>query len=83
MTYTEETIIWTVPKGITPLLAGGGTVKELQVEMGINLTKLPVQERERRGYTLASDKDSIVVKIPIGAPDGSYKVCCSLACLRY
>ncbi|XP_072847410.2 uncharacterized protein LOC110081158 [Pogona vitticeps] len=73
VTYTEETIIWTVPKGITPLLAGGGTVKELQVEMGINLTKLPVQERERRGYTLASDKDSIVVKIPIGAPDGSYK----------
>ncbi|KAJ7317571.1 hypothetical protein JRQ81_003733 [Phrynocephalus forsythii] len=73
VTYTEDTIVWTIPKGIPPLLAGVGTIRDLQVEMGINLKKLPARDRERQGYALASDKEFIVLKIPIGAPDGSYK----------
>ncbi|KAH0628928.1 hypothetical protein JD844_010579 [Phrynosoma platyrhinos] len=68
VTYTEETITWTIPKGISSLLAGVGTITELQVEMGINLNKIPKQDINRRGYSLDSDKDAIIVKIPIGAP---------------
>ncbi|XP_062975040.1 uncharacterized protein LOC134393944 [Elgaria multicarinata webbii] len=73
VTYTDDTITWTVPKSISPLLVGVGTIKELQVEMGINLYKLTSQDIARRGYSLASDKDAIVVKIPIGALGGNYK----------
>ncbi|XP_042308842.1 uncharacterized protein LOC121922947, partial [Sceloporus undulatus] len=73
MTYTQETITWTIPKAISPLLAGVGTITELQVELGINLNKIPKQDIVRRGYLLDSDKNAIIVKIPIGAPDGSYK----------
>nr|XP_056705892.1 uncharacterized protein LOC130477835 [Euleptes europaea] len=71
--YTKETIVWTIPKSMSPLMVGVSNVKELQVEMGINLSKLPAQDIASRGYLLASDKDVITVQIPIGAPDGTYK----------
>nr|XP_008101764.1 PREDICTED: uncharacterized protein LOC100563455 [Anolis carolinensis] len=71
--YTKETIIWTIPKDITPLLAGVGTIKELKVEMGINMNTISKQDRDRWGYSLESDKGAIVVKIPMGAPHGNYK----------
>ncbi|XP_061470410.1 uncharacterized protein LOC133379333 [Rhineura floridana] len=73
VTYTNETITWTIPKGIPPLLVGVGTIKELQVEMGVSLDKLSAQDIASRRYSVASDKDAIVVKIPIGAPGGNYK----------
>ncbi|XP_034953223.1 uncharacterized protein LOC118075386 isoform X1 [Zootoca vivipara] len=71
--YSKETITWTIPKSIPPLLVGAGIVKELQVSMGVNLEKLSAQDIRSRGYSLASDKDAIVVKMPIGAPGGNYK----------
>ncbi|XP_060108551.1 uncharacterized protein LOC132581358 [Heteronotia binoei] len=71
--YTKETITWTIPKGMPPLMMGVSNVKELQVEMGIDLSKLPSQEVASRGYLLASDTDAITVQIPIGALGGTYK----------
>lgn len=72
--YSKETITWTIPKSIPPLLVGAGIVKELQVDMGVNLDKLSTQDIRSWGYSLASDKDAIVLKMPIGAPGGNYKV---------
>lgn len=74
ITYTEETITWTIPKQVSPLLIGAGTIKELHVEMGVDLYKLSTQDIKSRGYMLASNKDAIIVKIPIGALGGNYKV---------
>lgn len=84
VTHTKDTITWTIPKGISPLLAGAGTIKELQVEMGVNLCKFSAQDIASRGYQLISEKDAIVMKIPIGAPEGRYKVSLEavLGCLR-
>ncbi|XP_058028879.1 uncharacterized protein LOC131193094 [Ahaetulla prasina] len=73
ITYTEETITWTIPKHIFPLLIKAGTIKELHVEMGVDLYKLSTQDVKSRGYMLASNKDAIIVKIPIGALGGNYK----------
>lgn len=73
ITYTEETITWTIPKHVS-LLIGTATIKELHVEMGVNLYKLSTQDIKSRGYMLASNKDAIIVKIPIGALGGNYKV---------
>ncbi|XP_066468832.1 zona pellucida sperm-binding protein 2-like [Tiliqua scincoides] len=73
VTYTNDTIIWIIPKHIPPLLSGVDNVKELQVEMGINLYKLSAQDIVSRGYLLVSDKEAITVKIPIGAVGGSFK----------
>uniref|UniRef100_A0ACB8EN49 Uncharacterized protein n=1 Tax=Sphaerodactylus townsendi TaxID=933632 RepID=A0ACB8EN49_9SAUR len=73
VTYTSETITWTIPKGMSPLMVGVSSVKELQVEMGINLSKLPARDIASRGYLLASDQDAITVQIPVGSPGGTYK----------
>ncbi|XP_034289844.1 zona pellucida sperm-binding protein 2-like [Pantherophis guttatus] len=72
ITYTEETITWTIPKHVS-LLIGTATIKELHVEMGVDLYKLSTQDIKSRGYMLASNKDAIIVKIPIGALGGNYK----------
>lgn len=74
MTYSNDTIIWTIPKRVSPLLSGVDNVNELQVEMGIDLDTLPVLDIAQRGYLLVSDKEAITVKIPIGAVGGSFKV---------
>ncbi|XP_070597242.1 uncharacterized protein [Erythrolamprus reginae] len=71
--FTEDAITWTIPKHISPLLIGAGTIRELHVEMGVNLYKLSTQEIKSRGYTLASSQDAIILKIPIGALGGIYK----------
>ncbi|XP_054859819.1 zona pellucida sperm-binding protein 2-like [Eublepharis macularius] len=71
--FTNETITWTIPKDMTPLMAGLSNVKELHVEMGIDLEKLPARDIASRGYLLASDTDAITLKIPVGAPGGTYK----------
>ncbi|XP_015678919.1 uncharacterized protein LOC107294188 [Protobothrops mucrosquamatus] len=73
VTYTEETITWTIPKQVSPLLIGAGTFKELHIEMGVDLYKLSTQDIKSRGYMLASNKEAIIVKIPIGALGGNFK----------
>ncbi|KAM6468748.1 uncharacterized protein PHA67_009107 [Liasis olivaceus] len=73
VTYTKETITWTIPKSVSPLLIGVGTLKELRIEMGVNLYKLSTQDIKSRGYMLASNEEAIIVKIPIGALGGNYK----------
>ncbi|KAG8129756.1 hypothetical protein E2320_016416 [Naja naja] len=73
VTYTKETITWTIPKQVSVLLIGAKTIKELSTEMGVDLYKLSAQEIKRRGYMLANNKDAIIVKIPIGALGGNYK----------
>ncbi|XP_015272760.1 PREDICTED: uncharacterized protein LOC107115541, partial [Gekko japonicus] len=71
--YTDETITWTIPKDLSPLMVGVSNVKELRVEVGVDLSKLPAEEIAARGYLLASDKDAITLQIPIGAVGGTYK----------
>ncbi|XP_077185521.1 uncharacterized protein LOC143833509 [Paroedura picta] len=73
VTYTNETITWTIPKGMSPLMVGVSSAKELRVEMGIDLSKLPAREIASRGYLLVSDDEAISMRIPIGALGGHYK----------
>ncbi|XP_039176376.1 uncharacterized protein LOC120297610 [Crotalus tigris] len=73
VTYTEETITWAIPKQVSPLLIGAGTFKELHIEMGVDLYKLSTQDIKSRGYMLASNKEAIIIKIPIGALGGNFK----------
>ncbi|XP_053156675.1 uncharacterized protein LOC128346920 isoform X2 [Hemicordylus capensis] len=73
VSYTKETITWTIPKDISPLMSGVSNIKELHVKMGVDLHKLPEQDIASRGYLVASDKDAITVKLPIGAVGGNYK----------
>ncbi|XP_026567420.1 uncharacterized protein LOC113443430 [Pseudonaja textilis] len=73
ITYTRETITWTIPKQVSLLLIGAKTIKELRIELGVDLYKLSTQEIKSRGYMLASNKDAIIVMIPFGALGGNYK----------
>ncbi|XP_009579963.1 PREDICTED: zona pellucida sperm-binding protein 2-like, partial [Fulmarus glacialis] len=71
--YTNETIIWTVPKYIQPLSAGATSFKDVLVEAGVDLRKLSTKELASRKYVLSNDLNAITMKIPIGAEGGYYK----------
>ncbi|XP_072500544.1 uncharacterized protein [Notamacropus eugenii] len=73
MVYTEDMIIWTMPKNIGPLLMGASNVKDLSVEMGVGLHKLTAADLISRRYSLRSDGDTINITVPIGAEGGYYK----------
>jgi len=57
---------------VTPLLDGSITVSEMH--MGINGQRLDRSQMAARGYTLSTTDFHIVVEIPLGSPDGYYKV---------
>lgn len=48
--------------------------KILEMHMGINGQKLDESQMTARGYTLSATEFHIVVELPVGAPDGYYKV---------
>lgn len=70
--FTEDVISWYVPRRVTPLV--DGTFKTLEMLMGINGQRLDKSQMTARGYTLSVTDFHIVIEIPVGSPDGYYKV---------
>lgn len=73
MYYSMDTITWTIPKNISPLLIGAGHFKDVSEEMGVSLHKLSTADIVSRHYELRSDGNTIFIKIPLGAEGGYYK----------
>ncbi|XP_057679085.1 uncharacterized protein LOC130907710 [Corythoichthys intestinalis] len=69
--FTEDVISWHVPRRVTPLL--DGTVKILEMYMGINGQRLDRRQMATRGYALSATDFHIVLEIPVGSPDGYNK----------
>lgn len=57
---------------MTPLI--DGSFKILEMHMGIDGQRLDKSQMAARGYTLSATDFHIVVEIPVGSPDGYYKV---------
>lgn len=72
-------ISWHVPYRVTPLL--DGSFKVLEMHMGINGKRLDKAQMSALGYRLATTEFHIIIEIPIGAPDGYYKVGGSSGCM--
>lgn len=70
--FTDEVISWHVPRRVTPLI--DGSFKILEMHMGINGKRLDKSQMAARGYTLSTTDFHIVIEIPVGSPDGYYKV---------
>ena len=65
-------ISWHVPRRITPLISGG--IKVFEMHMGINGQRLDKSQMAARRYTLSATESHIITELPIGSPDGYYKV---------
>lgn len=72
-------ISWHVPKRVTPLL--DNSFKHVHVHMGINGERLGKSQMTARGYRLVTTDFHNIVEIPIGAPDGYFKVGGSFGCV--
>lgn len=70
--FTDDVISWHIPRRITPLI--DGSFKIVEMHMGINGQRLDKSQMATRGYTLSAREFHIVIEIPIGSPDGYYKV---------
>lgn len=70
--FTNEVISWHVPRRVTPLLDGSFKIAEMH--MGINGQRLDKSQMAKRGYTLTTTDFHIVLELPVGSPDGYYKV---------
>lgn len=70
--FTDEFISWHIPRRVTPLTEG--KVKIVELYMGINGQRLEKAQIAARGYSLSTTEFHIVVDIPVGSPDGYYKV---------
>lgn len=57
---------------MAPLL--DGNFKIIEMHMGINGKRLDKSQMAARGYTLATTDFHIILDIPVGSPDGYYKV---------
>uniref|UniRef100_A0A8C1FXM9 Zona pellucida protein AX 1 n=1 Tax=Cyprinus carpio TaxID=7962 RepID=A0A8C1FXM9_CYPCA len=71
LSFTDEMITWNFPR-INPLMSSRAT-NLLELFMGIDGKKMDSLQMETRGYYLTIVDDLIVMKIPIGGPDGYYK----------
>lgn len=74
-----QMISWHVPRHISPLVSS--EVEILEVHMGVNGRTLTPEEMGSRHYAMTFTESHIVVKIPIGAPDGYYKVEFLISCV--
>lgn len=70
--FTEDVISWYVPRRVTPFMDGQFRIVEMH--MGINGLRLDRSQMAARGYMLSSTDFHIVVEVPVGSPDGYYKV---------
>ncbi|XP_061560332.1 uncharacterized protein LOC133416962 [Phycodurus eques] len=69
--FADDVISWHVPRRVTPLL--DGSVKILEMYMGINGQRLDRRQLVARGYTLSATDFHLIVEIPVGSPDGFNK----------
>ena len=69
VTVNDGTISWNIPRYITPLLTG-----RVKMHMGINGKRLDKAQMASRGYTLSTTEYHLVIELPIGSPDGYFKV---------
>lgn len=78
--FTEDVISWHIPRRVTPLV--DGNFKILEMHMGINGQRLDKSQMAARGYTLSTTDFHIITELPVGGPDGYYKVgkCIILPC---
>ncbi|XP_029451817.1 zona pellucida sperm-binding protein 2-like isoform X2 [Rhinatrema bivittatum] len=71
--YINNTIIWSIPKSITPLQAGARYFNDSRVVMGVNFQELTSTDISKRQYNLSDDGKVIAVQIPIGDEGGYFK----------
>lgn len=70
--FTEDVISWYIPSRVTTLV--DGSVSILEMHMGINGQRLDASQMAARGYTLSQTDFHIAIELPVGSPDGYYKV---------
>lgn len=68
----NHTISWYVPRRVTPLV--DSIVDLSEVRMGINGKILDKKQMSAKGYTLSGTDFYVVLEMPVGSPDGYYKV---------
>ncbi|XP_016329705.1 uncharacterized protein LOC107678813 [Sinocyclocheilus anshuiensis] len=71
LSFTDEMITWNFPR-FNPLMSSIET-SLLGLFMGIDGKQIDSVQMTARGYVLAVVEDQIIMKIPIGGPDGYYK----------
>lgn len=61
-----------MPRRVTPLV--DAIVDMSDVQMGVNGKVLDEYQMSERGYTLSGSDFYVVLEMPVGSPDGYYKV---------
>lgn len=74
-TYTEDEIIWRIPRVIPTLSSHEEQFYDNSIVLGVNGVPLTPDKMAELNYPLAYNDTNIVVTIPIGAKGGNYKVC--------
>ncbi|XP_059501740.1 uncharacterized protein LOC132209575 [Stegostoma tigrinum] len=69
--FSDDTIIWTVPRIFTPIVTSA--VHQDNHSMGVNGIKLDPTTMAERSYTIDQNDTAVAIKVPIGAQDGYYK----------
>nr|XP_055041376.1 zona pellucida protein AX 1 [Misgurnus anguillicaudatus] len=71
LVFTDELITWNFP-WINPLIASAET-NIIEMFMGIDGKRIDSAQMAARGYSLTIVDYQIVMKLPVGGPDGYYK----------
>ncbi|GCB64674.1 hypothetical protein scyTo_0000307 [Scyliorhinus torazame] len=71
VTFTDDIIMWTVPRIFTPIVSGA--VHQDNTSMGVNGIKLDPAQMAERNYTLDKNGTTLAINVPIGAQDGYFK----------
>ncbi|XP_077077146.1 zona pellucida protein AX 1 [Siphateles boraxobius] len=71
LSFTDEMITWYFPR-INPLMSSA-EASILGMFMGIDGSQIDSAQMASRGYILTIEGNNIVMKMPIGGPDGYYK----------
>ncbi|XDV41364.1 hypothetical protein PO909_010244, partial [Leuciscus waleckii] len=71
LSFTDEMITWNFPR-VNPLMSSGEATI-VGMFMGIDGSEMDSAQMASRGYILTIEGNYIVMKIPIGGPDGYYK----------
>ncbi|XP_056125463.1 zona pellucida protein AX 1 [Rhinichthys klamathensis goyatoka] len=71
LSFTDEMITWYFPR-VNPLMTST-EANILGMFMGIDGSQIDSAQMATRGYILTIEGNNIVMKIPIGGPDGYYK----------
>lgn len=62
-----------MPQYVSPLMTAPNH-QALEIYMGINGKRLNQTEMNARGYTMMMTEHQIIITLPVGGPDGYYKV---------